>query len=113
MVTQAFNPSKQEAEAGGSLWIWSQSDLQGKFQDSQSYTEKAVSKQNKKCLAWLSDSHLWPQHSEAEEENLSKLEGGLLYTACSRPACLNDLTSPKPLRNNENKKQKTPFYLMT
>jgi hypothetical protein len=37
---QAFNPSTQEAEAGGFLWVWGQPRLQNKFQDSQGYIEK-------------------------------------------------------------------------
>ena len=41
VVAHAFNPSTQEAEAGGSPWVQVQSGLQSKFQDSQSsYTEK-------------------------------------------------------------------------
>jgi hypothetical protein len=42
-VACAFNSGTQEAEAGVSLWVWGQSDLQNKFQDSQSsYTKTAT-----------------------------------------------------------------------
>jgi hypothetical protein len=34
MVAHAFNPSTQEAEAGGSLSIWGQPAIQSKFQES-------------------------------------------------------------------------------
>ena len=47
MVVQAFNPSTGEAEAGGFLSS-RQLALQSEFQDSQSYTEKPVSKNQKK-----------------------------------------------------------------
>jgi hypothetical protein len=40
MVMHAFNPSTQEAEAGGSLAVWGQPGLQSEFQDSQGYTQK-------------------------------------------------------------------------
>jgi hypothetical protein len=43
VVAHAFNPSTQEAEAGGFL-----AGLQSEFQDSQGYTEKpCLEKQNK------------------------------------------------------------------
>lgn len=35
----AINSSTWEAEAGRSLWVWSQPDLQSEVQDNQSYTE--------------------------------------------------------------------------
>ena len=49
MVVQAFNPSAQKAETGGSQWVWGQPGLQSEFQDRlQSYTEKTcLEKQNK------------------------------------------------------------------
>jgi hypothetical protein len=47
VVVQAFSPSSQKAEAGGSTWVQGQSGLQSKFQDSQGYTEK-LSKERKK-----------------------------------------------------------------
>jgi hypothetical protein len=34
IVTIAFNPDTLEAEAGGSLWVLGQPDLQSEFQDS-------------------------------------------------------------------------------
>ena len=34
----AFDPSTQEAEAGGSLWVRGQPGLQSEFQSSQDYT---------------------------------------------------------------------------
>jgi hypothetical protein len=37
MVVCAFNPSTQETEAGGSLWVQGQLGLQSEFQDSQGY----------------------------------------------------------------------------
>ena len=37
MVLCVFDPSTQEAEADGPLWIWGQSGLHSDFQDSQSY----------------------------------------------------------------------------
>jgi hypothetical protein len=40
VVAHTFNPSTQEAEAGGSLWVWGQPDLYSEFQGSQSYSEK-------------------------------------------------------------------------
>jgi hypothetical protein len=40
VVVPTFNPRTQEAEADESLWIWGQSGLQSKFQDSQDYSEK-------------------------------------------------------------------------
>jgi hypothetical protein len=66
MVAHAFNPSTQEAEAGGFLLIRGQPGLQSEFQDSQSYTQRnptqsQKTKQNKKtktklksCLGYLS-----------------------------------------------------------
>ena len=39
MVAQAFNPSTEKAEAGGSLG-WGQPGLQSELQDSQGYSEK-------------------------------------------------------------------------
>ena len=39
MVAHTFNPSTQEAEAGGSLWTWAQPDLYSEFQDIQGYVE--------------------------------------------------------------------------
>jgi hypothetical protein len=62
MVVHAFNPSTQEAEAGGSLSS-GQPGLQSEFQDSQGYTEKpCLGKKNafgssemhsRKVLAWF------------------------------------------------------------
>jgi hypothetical protein len=43
VVAHAFNPSTQEAEAGGFL----SSGLQSEFQDSQGYTEKPCLKKTK------------------------------------------------------------------
>ena len=40
MVAHAFNPSTQEAEAGGYLQVRGQPGLQSEFQDSQDYPEK-------------------------------------------------------------------------
>ena len=41
VVAYTFNPSTQESEAGGSLWVSGQPGLQGEFQDNQAYyTEK-------------------------------------------------------------------------
>ena len=39
-MVYAFNPSTQDAEAGGFLCVQGQSGLQSEFQDSQGYTEK-------------------------------------------------------------------------
>ena len=44
MVTLTDNPSAWESEAGGSLWVQGQSNLQNEFQDSQDYTEKTCLK---------------------------------------------------------------------
>ena len=43
VVAHAFNPSTQEAEASGSLYVQVQPGLQSEFQDSQGYTEKNLS----------------------------------------------------------------------
>jgi len=43
-MAHAFNPSTQEAEASGSLWVLGQPGLQSEFQDSQSYAEKSCLK---------------------------------------------------------------------
>ena len=41
VVAHTFNPSTQELEADGYLWVWGQPGLQSEFQDSQgNYTEK-------------------------------------------------------------------------
>ena len=48
MVVHTFNPSNQETEAGGSLWVRCQPDLQSKFQHGQGYIEKPVSKNQTK-----------------------------------------------------------------
>ena len=40
VVVHAFNPSTQEAETCGSLWVRGQPGLQSKFQDSQGYKKK-------------------------------------------------------------------------
>ena len=45
VVAHAFNPSTQEAEAGGSLWVQGQPDLWSEFQESQDYKEKPWLKQ--------------------------------------------------------------------
>jgi hypothetical protein len=45
VVVHAFNPSTQEAEAGG---VWGQPGLQSEFQDSQGYTERSCLKQTNK-----------------------------------------------------------------
>ena len=48
VVAHTFNPSTQEAEAGGSLWVRGQPGRQSEFQDNQDYTEKHyLEKQNK------------------------------------------------------------------
>jgi hypothetical protein len=52
MVVYAFNPSTQEAEAGGSC-VQSQSGLQGECQDSQGYTEKPKQQQKESEYSWL------------------------------------------------------------
>ena len=45
MVAHIFNPSTQEAEAGGSLWVRGQPGLYNEFQDNQKYIVNPVSKQ--------------------------------------------------------------------
>jgi hypothetical protein len=40
VVAQTFNPSTWEAEAGRSLWMWSQPGLQSKFQANKGYKER-------------------------------------------------------------------------
>jgi hypothetical protein len=40
VVAHAFNPSTQETEADGSLWVRDQPGLQSEIQDSQGYKEK-------------------------------------------------------------------------
>jgi len=37
---RVFNPSTEEAETGGSLWLRGQPGLQNKLQGSQGYTKK-------------------------------------------------------------------------
>ena len=52
MMGHDFNPSTQEPEKDGSLWVWGQPGLQSDLQNSQGYTEKpCFKKQNKtkKC----------------------------------------------------------------
>ena len=56
-MTQAYNPSTQEAEAGGSLWVQSQPRLQSEFQDNQGYTEKPWLK--KRSHAFLNNPENW------------------------------------------------------
>jgi hypothetical protein len=51
VVAHAFNPSTQEAEAGGFL---SQPSLQNEFQDSQGYTEKPCLEKQTNKKNWLS-----------------------------------------------------------
>lgn len=43
VVVHDFDPATQEAEAGGTQWVWGQSGLQSMFQDIQGYTEKPCS----------------------------------------------------------------------
>ena len=51
LVAHTFNPSIQEAKAGGSLWVPGQPGIQGKCQDRlQSYTEKPCLEKPKKEL---------------------------------------------------------------
>lgn len=63
-MAHAFNPSTQEAEAGRSLWLWGQLDLQSELQDSQSYIKtptlkKAERKPYEKLpLKYTATSHL-------------------------------------------------------
>ena len=40
-----FNSSTQEAEAGGSLWVWNQPWLHNEFQNSQGYVDRLSKKQ--------------------------------------------------------------------
>ena len=40
VVAHTFNPSTQEAEAGGPPWVRGQPGLQSQFQDSQGYTQR-------------------------------------------------------------------------
>jgi hypothetical protein len=56
VVADTFNPSTQEAEADGSLWVWGQPGLQSKFQDHQGYTEKPY-------LEPPPPSQFWKQYS--------------------------------------------------
>ena len=47
VVAHTFNPSTLETEIDRSLWVQGQLGLQNEFQDSQGYTEKLKTKQNK------------------------------------------------------------------
>jgi hypothetical protein len=59
VVVHAFNPSFQEAEAGGFLWVWSLIVLYSKFQASQGYTVRdPVSKTTKQKISSLKDLYL-------------------------------------------------------
>jgi hypothetical protein len=46
-VAHAFNPSTLEAEAGGSLWVWSQPCLPSELQDGQNYAKKPCLRRKK------------------------------------------------------------------
>ena len=48
-----------EAESGGSLWVWGQLGLQNEFQDIQDYTEKPCLGRNKKDV-FMNSNHLFP-----------------------------------------------------
>ena len=48
VVVHIFNPSTQEVEAGGALWVQGQPDLQNKFQGRQGHTEKPCPEKLKK-----------------------------------------------------------------
>jgi hypothetical protein len=47
MVVYAFNPSTQEVEEGGFLWVRDQLGLQREFQDSQNCSEKLYLEESK------------------------------------------------------------------
>jgi hypothetical protein len=47
-VAHTFNPITQEADVGKSLRVQGQPDLQSKFQDSHSYTERPYLKKKKR-----------------------------------------------------------------
>ena len=47
VVVHIFNPSTQETEAGGSLWVQGQPGLQSELLDSQGYAEKSCPRKQK------------------------------------------------------------------
>jgi hypothetical protein len=60
VVANPFNPSVQEAEAGGSLRVRSQPGLHSEFQASQGYNSETVSENKARakryCMKFLSGS---------------------------------------------------------
>lgn len=51
-IPYTYNHSTREAEASESVWVWGQSDLKSKIQNSQgNYTEKPLSQKEKQKIA--------------------------------------------------------------
>ena len=108
-----FNPITQEAEAGRSLWVWGQHDLQREFQGSQDYPEKPCLEkpnQNKtkrpdrsnlrKTWLTVSKGHTWSwqQRQSDVTEDVGACGGSLLTWQWTRrqreTSILHDLLSP-------------------
>jgi hypothetical protein len=72
-MSKAFNPSTQEAEAGGSPWIHGQPGRQSEFQNSQGYTEKPCFRGgggNTHTQQARNDGmHLWPSAGSQNPED--------------------------------------------
>ena len=89
MLVHAFNPSTQEAGAGGSLWVWGQPGLQSEFQDNHGYTDKpCFEKQNKNTKH--TDTHI---HIDTHTYNC-KGKAGLIEIKATAQVCFRAVLYP-------------------
>jgi hypothetical protein len=66
-VAHIFNPSPEEAKAGGSLWVPGQPGLQREFQSSQGYTElPCFRKTNKQTNKQINKNNKPPYIAQAD-----------------------------------------------
>jgi hypothetical protein len=75
VMAHALNPSTQEAESGGSLWVWGQPGLQNEFQNSQATQWNPVSKSKRNRIFFSLTIHTIAKEPMEDEHS---------DTACSQ-----------------------------